>query len=92
LRGLTLVLLGLFLALLLYAEGDLPGRGDPAAPASTHVSPYYIQHSLAETKTPNLVTSVLADYRGYDTLGETVVIVTAALAAALVLLGERRAD
>lgn len=34
---------------------------------------------------PNFVTAVLADYRGYDTLGETTVIFTAGLACLLIL-------
>jgi multicomponent Na+:H+ antiporter subunit B len=49
------------------------------------VAPRYIEQSYPETRTPNIVTSVLADYRGYDTLGETVVILTAGLAVILLL-------
>ena len=45
-----------------------------------------IEHSLEDTKTPNIVTAVLADYRGYDTLGETIVIFTAGLACVLILM------
>jgi len=85
LKWLELVVLGLFLALLIYAEGDLPERGDPRAPASIHVSPSYIEQSMRDTKTPNIVTAVLADYRGYDTLGETLVILAAGLAVSLIL-------
>lgn len=84
-KWLTLPILGIFLVLLLYAEGGLPDRDDPRAPASIHVSPAYIERSLPETATPNMVTAVLADYRGYDTLGETVVILTAGLAVLLIL-------
>ena len=39
---------------------------------------------------PNVVTSVLADYRGYDTLGETTVIFTAGIGVLLLLKGRRR--
>jgi len=74
-----------FLALLLFAESDLPDYGDPEAPASLYISSTYIEDSLEDTQTPNIVTAVLADYRGYDTLGETVVIFTAGLAVALIL-------
>jgi multicomponent Na+:H+ antiporter subunit B len=63
----------------------LPPWGDPAAPAARHVSPRYLERTLAETATPNAVTAVLADYRSYDTLIETVVIVTAALGGWLLL-------
>ena len=84
-KWLAVPIMGLFLALMLYATTGLPDRGDPDAPASTHVSPFYIEHSVEDTETPNIVTAVLADYRGYDTLGETVVIFTAGLACVLIL-------
>ncbi len=76
------VLLG---AALIYGTLDMPKWGDPHSPAATHVSPYYLQHSIEDTATPNVVTSVLADYRGYDTLGETTVIFTAGMACILLL-------
>jgi multicomponent Na+:H+ antiporter subunit B len=71
--------------ILFYADRELPRVGNPRSPASTHVSPYYIRHSHHETGAPNFVTAVLADYRGYDTLGETTVIFTAGLACLLIL-------
>ena len=84
-KWLAVPIMGLFLALMLFATTGLPERGDPQAPANVHVSPYYIEKTLEETETPNIVTSVLADYRGYDTLGETIVIFTAGLACILIL-------
>ncbi len=63
----------------------LPLVGDKDSPAATHVSPRYIEKSYEETGSKNLVTAVLADYRAYDTLGETVVIFTAGLATVLIL-------
>ena len=74
---LLVVLLG---GLLIYCSFDFPSWGDPGSPASLHVSPYYIEHGEAETHAPNLVTAVLADYRGYDTMFETVVIFAAGIA------------
>ncbi|MDY6837073.1 MAG: hydrogen gas-evolving membrane-bound hydrogenase subunit E [Thermodesulfobacteriota bacterium] len=70
---------------LIYGTLDMPKWGDPHSAASTHVSAYYLHHSLEQTATPNVVTSVLADYRGYDTLGETTVIFTAGMACILLL-------
>jgi multicomponent Na+:H+ antiporter subunit B len=70
---------------LLYAADDLPRVGDPGSQPATHVSPRYIERSHEETGAPNFVTAVLADYRGYDTLGETTVIFTAGLACLLIL-------
>ena len=84
-KWLAVPIMGLFLGLMIYATGGLPGRGEPQAPANVHVSPYYIENTIEDTETPNVVTSVLADYRGYDTLGETVVIFTAGLACILIL-------
>jgi multicomponent Na+:H+ antiporter subunit B len=71
--------------LLLRAAEDLPEWGDPASPASVHVSDHYILHSVEETAVPNFVTSVLADYRGYDTMFETVVIFCAGITVLIVL-------
>ena len=79
-------------ALLIYAESDLPDRGDPAAPASVHVSPEYLKRSEPEVGMPNVVTAVLADFRSYDTLGEVVVILTAGLAVMLILFYRRTDD
>lgn len=72
-------------AILIYGTLDMPEWGDPNSPASLHVSPEYIQKTVDDTATPNIVTSVLADYRGYDTLGETTVIFTAGIACILLL-------
>lgn len=78
----SLPILGL---LLLYAAADLPAFGDPQSPASIHVSPFYLENSLRDTQTPNVVTAVLMDYRALDTMLETGVIFTAGLACWLLL-------
>ncbi len=70
---------------LLWATIDLPVWGDPSSPANTHLSVHYIEKALEETDVPNLVTAVLADYRGYDTMFETAVIFCAGLACLLLL-------
>ena len=77
-----LPLLGL---LLLYGAGDLPVFGDPGSPASLIISTAYIESSVEQTNTPNVVTAVLMDYRSFDTFIETVVIFTAGIACALIL-------
>lgn len=71
--------------LMLWASADLPDRGIPNSPAAQGVAADYVENSLADTDTPNVVTSILADYRSFDTLGEATVVFTAALAVALVL-------
>lgn len=71
--------------LLIYATGDFPAFGDPQSPASQHLSPHYIEQGIEETSVPNIVAAVLADYRGYDTMFETVVVFSAALACFFLL-------
>ena len=72
-------------ALLVYGAFGLPGFGDPAAPIHQHVVPRYLQN---EVDVPNVVTAVLASFRGSDTLGETTVVFTAG--AGLIALLRRR--
>lgn len=72
-------------AILLYGTGEFPAWGDPQSPANTHVSVGYIAEAVKTTHTPNLVTAVLGDYRGYDTMFELVVIYCAGMAVIGVL-------
>jgi multicomponent Na+:H+ antiporter subunit B len=92
LKWLGIVLIILFAGVLIYAETDMAAYGDISGPANLHVSPEYIQGSMEETDTPDIVTAVLADYRGYDTLGETTVIFTAGLICYMLLGGWKRND
>ena len=78
-------------ALLAYGMLGLPEFADPAAPIHAHVAPRYIQDAVKETGVPNIVTAVLASYRGYDTLGETVVVFTGGVGV-IALLRRRRKD
>jgi multicomponent Na+:H+ antiporter subunit B len=82
-----LVLVGV---VLLYAGTGLPAFGDPEAPAATHVSDYYLEHAYHDDHTPNVVTVMIADYRSYDTLGETLVVLAAGFACFLLLREGRR--
>jgi multicomponent Na+:H+ antiporter subunit B len=75
-------------AALIYGTLDMPRYGDPDAPIHKHVVPAYLHDAPTEIGVPNVVTSVLASYRGYDTLGEVAVIFTAGVGV-LVLLGGR---
>ena len=92
-RLLTAALLLPLAALLIYVSADLPDRGDPDAPANLHLSPELVEVTGRDIEIPNIVTAVLADVRGYDTLGETLVVFTAGLAVLLVLMrGARPRD
>ena len=75
---------------LIYGTLDMPRYGDPFAPIHLHVAPTYLADSLAKTGVPNVVTAVLASYRGYDTLGEVVVIFTAGVGVVLLIGRGRR--
>jgi len=86
----ALCLAGVVGAALIYGTIDLPPFGAANTPVNTHVGPYYIENSIPQTSVPNVVTSVLASYRGYDTFGETTVIFTAGLGVLLLLRGRRR--
>lgn len=78
-------------AALIYGTLDMPAFGSPDAPVHTHVGGAYINRAQADTGVPNIVTAVLASYRGYDTLGETTVIFVAAVSV-LLLIGFPRKD
>ncbi len=92
-KALNTIALALFAAVLIYASTWLPGRGDREAVLNRETSPaespnaaaYYIRRAHEETHSPNMVTAILADYRGYDTLGEETVILTAGLVCFLLL-------
>jgi multicomponent Na+:H+ antiporter subunit B len=100
LRIVNYAVFALFAGLLIYAVSGLPERGNPAAPlhrepslAGTPNAPsYYIRNAYKDAETPNMVTVILADYRGYDTLGEETVIFTAGLVCFLILRRRRERD
>jgi multicomponent Na+:H+ antiporter subunit B len=77
-------------AFLVWGTLVLPPFGTSDAVIHQHVAPRYLAESINETGVPNVVTSVLADYRGYDTLGETTVIFTAGIGVMLLLRVMRR--
>ena len=72
--------------LLLYASIDFPEWGAVQSPASaSSVSSHFIAKTGVDTEVPNMVTAVLADYRGFDTMFETVVVFIAGLALLAIL-------
>lgn len=77
-------------AALVYGTLGLPAFSDPDAPIHQHVAPRYIKDAQRETGVPNIVTAVLASYRGYDTLGETTVVFTAGIGVIALLRRVRR--
>ncbi|XZE17968.1 Na(+)/H(+) antiporter subunit B [Pirellulaceae bacterium SH449] len=82
----TVTLTGLAL---IYGTLDMPLYGDPNAPIHLYPSPGYVEKSMHDMHgLPNVVTSVLGSYRAFDTLGETMVVFTAGIAALLILLSD----
>ncbi|MFD0915891.1 DUF4040 domain-containing protein [Pseudahrensia aquimaris] len=79
-------------AALIYGTLDMPNFGAPDAPVQLHVGPDYLARTPDDIDVPNIVTAVLASYRGYDTLGETTVVFTAGLGVILLIggVGRRR--
>lgn len=97
-KGIKILLLILFAAVMIFAASDLPFRGDPDnrmhAERSVNNTPvignYAIQNAYRDAHTPNIVTVILGDYRSVDTFGEQIVIYTAGLITLLVLRRTRR--
>lgn len=86
----SLVPLGVVLltgAVLIYGTLDMPSFGSADAPVLVHVGAQYVTKTPQDIDVPNIVTAVLASYRGYDTLGEVAVVFTAGLGVVLLLSG-----
>lgn len=75
---------------LVYGTWDIAPFGSADAPAQLHVAPEYIARSIPDAGIQNIVTTVLASYRGFDTLGEVTVVFTAGVAVLLLIGGRRR--
>jgi len=76
--------------LLIFTSFDMPALGDPDSPVHSHVAPRYLEQGPEEIDIPNIVTAVLASYRGTDTLGEVMVVFTAGIGVLMMLgLGRR---
>lgn len=79
-------------AVLMYGTLDMPPYGSPDNPVHQHVAPRYLADPDHEIGVPNIVTSVLSSYRGYDTMGETTVVFTALVGVMLLLSGPKRKE
>ncbi|KJV69010.1 DUF4040 domain-containing protein [Candidatus Neoehrlichia procyonis] len=82
----------LMLLSLMYAVTDFPRFGSLHSAVSQHIIPYYVESADNNIGIPNVVTAILASFRGYDTLCETVVVFTAALCVFLLLKREKIND
>lgn len=91
-RALTIVLLVLIAVPLLYAMSELPPHGSAQSPPYRHVSAYYLRNGAEEAGAENIVTTVILNYRGFDTAGEVTVIFTSLAAVLAILVGVRRGE
>ncbi len=87
----ALLLMTGLLVLLLSSFLEAPNQGSIDNPSYNDVAGHYLKHSDEDTKSPNVVTGVIIDYRGFDTLGETTVLFTA-IAAVLTVLRTNSGD
>jgi len=77
----ALTFIGLFLLFAYFALKDLPSFGHPIM----RVANNYIEQGLKETGAANIVSSVILDFRAYDTLGEATILFTAVIGVLAVL-------
>ncbi|OFW56157.1 MAG: hypothetical protein A2W01_09330 [Candidatus Solincola sediminis] len=75
--------------LLLFVVASMPRMGDPESPTREHVIPRYLENAEEETNSPNVITGIILNYRGYDTSGE-VTVIFCALACVLAILGREK--
>ncbi|MEM7429394.1 MAG: DUF4040 domain-containing protein [Pseudomonadota bacterium] len=75
------------IGVVIYATFDQPRLGDPMAAPQQHVAPWYLANTPPLIDVPNVVTAVLASFRGYDTLGEVFVVLTAGIGVLFLLSG-----
>lgn len=85
-RTIPLVLALIMGGTLVYGTHDIANFGSPDAPPHVQVGKRYIEQGQRETGVPNLVTAVLASYRGFDTLGEITVVLTSGLGILMLLV------
>lgn len=86
----SVALVTALMGLLFSTVSSLPRIGSPeSAVATSPVTRYYLENAYPETGVENAVTAVLAAYRGFDTLGEAVVVIAAGVAVLVVLKQER---
>ena len=81
-EAVTLIIIGILLILVVR---EMPPFGEPTNPVHNEVSQYYLENTQEETGVQNVVAAVITDYRGFDTLGELTVLLTA-IAALLAVL------
>ncbi len=86
------ILCSVFVICLSWAALDLPLFGAPDSPLQSHLTKYYVENTHSDIAIPSMVAAILASYRGYDTLGETAVILIAGLAVLVIISRRKKVD
>ncbi len=81
----AIILCAFFVVILTWISLDLPSFGTQDSKVQTHLTKYYLQNTRTDIAIPSFVAAILASYRGYDTLGETIVILIAGLAVLVIV-------
>jgi len=81
----VLILLIIIFGALFLTVQEMPAFGDINSPANNYLAEKYVDQAIEDTNSPNMVTAIISDYRGFDTLGETTVLFTAICAVITVL-------
>jgi multisubunit Na+/H+ antiporter MnhB subunit len=79
--------LGVLAVTFLYVAFSIPF----GSPSTSDMDDYFIAHGQEQTGGNNIVTSIVFDYRGFDTLGEACVLFTAVMGVS-VLFRKRKAE
>lgn len=78
------ILCSVFVICLSWAALDIPEFGSNDSPLQTHLTKYYVENTYKDIAIPSMVAAILASYRGFDTLGETTVILIAGIAVTVI--------
>ena len=87
----AIILCSFFVVTLTCIRLDLPSFGTQNSEVQTHLTKYYLENTRTDLAIPSYVAAILASYRGYDTLGETIVILIAGLAV-LVIVSRKKTN
>jgi len=68
----------------MFSAINMRSFGDPVI---SEMDDYFIENAQKETGSNNVVTSIVFDYRGFDTLGEATVLFTAVVGVVALFRG-----
>ena len=86
---LAAILCTVIIGFLLLTVEALPSFGRDIVPTNNEVTRRYLESGLEETGAVNAVAGMILDYRAFDTLGESHVLFTAAMAVLILLLSAK---